>query len=334
MTSFGRDITNLHHAASFSSAASSTDADKRVGAKRKKNFDASELDMVMEFSEFTPEDLAELIGTDENFTFGDIQAEEIPLKRKAPSGTTEATSNKLQKRTVSSQELTTPEVVRATVQTLVDEQEAKYGDIRNCGLLLPIQVKFAKVGFKCPILRVQWEKFEDIPFFEFCNELYFSESIAFQRVSNDERPTFCNNGISVLTGRWLILSGEEDQSFKQPHTFYAQSSCIRQTKHTMSSKGLYLDVSGTIYQYLHDTIKISEDEEESNCQITSVFDVKLQCEILMVNITRSVEAGERLILEGLHKHPFQLNTRGHGRKLTWFDDIRRSASAPGSTSST
>jgi len=317
MSSVLGDITNFNHGPSVSLTSPASCAQTRLAKKRKERAVSPERSVELDLSEFSAEELADLIGTDtDSFSLEDSQ-----FDFEVVAAEEQIASPPKVRKTVSA-ELPSFQVVSDMVQNLVDKQEKMFGNIDDCALLFPIQVKFAKIGYKCPILHVPWEVevFQDPPFFEFCDQLYFLKGIKYNNTVLEQRDTFCNNVFGVLHGDWLPLPGDRDISHTRPHTFYGMSSLCTNS----CAQGLYMDVSGTCFRILHETI----DNENSNCEVISVVDVKLQCEVLLLAITRTVDIGEPLILSGLHKHNFGLNARGHGRKLTWFQDLRNLTTKP------
>jgi hypothetical protein len=300
----------------LSSSTPASGAETRLASKRKAQFTFTESYMDVDLSKLTCEEIADCFSFDTDHspeTLDDQQAENIQVARQPPSGKAEAHPAKIQKTCTKEFSL-----LSDMVQNLIRSQEAYYGDTKNCALLFPIQVKFAKIGFKCPIVNVPWDSdmFTDPPFIKFCNDFFMCKSVVFKKVNWDNRETFLHNVVGTLHGRWFPSRAPQD-----PHctdTYYGLSSlCTDQC-----SFGLLLDVRGTIWEHLGKTIEVSEDEDPSNCEIISVMDTQLGCEVLMLAITRNVYAGDALILAGRHKHKFSVNSRGNGRKLKWFEDLR------------
>ena len=59
--------------------------------------------------------------------------------------------------------------------------------------------------------------------------------------------------------------------------------------------------------------------------VQDVLDTRLESEVLLLSLTRDVDIGEPLILTGPHRHPFELNMRDRGRRLTWIKNILSSS---------
>ncbi len=190
-----------------------------------------------------------------------------------------------------------------------------YGGIEKCVFVFPGARKHKGCGYKCPTIEMPWKAFDDPPVFEFNGQLWASKSIKCASFTLS-RENYLDNAIAVLPGQIVAMAGEDEVKKLTDHTcFYFMGSANVNN----CALGLYLDVSDTMFKTLHQSV--TDDECAANCEVVSCIDDLYQCEILVLRILRNIRIGEQLVLSRRHRHPFQINTRGHGRKLTWFKDV-------------
>ena len=190
-----------------------------------------------------------------------------------------------------------------------------YGGIEKCVFVSPGTRKHKGSGYKCPSVDIFWKAFDNPPIIEFDNKLFFEKSVKACPLTLN-RETYMDNAIAILTGFVSAMPGDNEiKQLTDEKCFYFMSSASVNN----CSMGLYLNVENTIFHKLHQSV--SEDECAANCEVVSCIDDMYQCEVLVLRILRNVRIGEQLILSARHRHGFQLNNRGHGRKLTWFKDV-------------
>ena len=160
--------------------------------------------------------------------------------------------------------------------------------------------------------EIWWAKFDEPSqfFVQLAQGLYALTNLFF----DSDCPK--NNVIGVLYGHLEVLPGEDSDFHVQAADVYQRYYCMSSVCVNESSQGLYLDVKATPFRDLGH----SSDPEEVNCTIVSVKEPYMQVELLQLCITRHVNIGEQLYVGSPHFWPFNLVTRGHGKRLNWFNE--------------
>ena len=253
---------------------------------------------------------------DERFDLDDLDFVDIPKALSAPS------QKKVQKISPSHASL---EQNQNMVKTFIKQQEQVYGSINKCAFVFPRTRRYASVGYVCPNVDVPWHSpfLNSPPISHFMDVVFATEDIKYQKINLEKPATYFKNAIAVITGKLVALPGDDVQDiFTKSNGFYLMSSVSVNN----CSQGLYMDVSNNTndaftFTLLHRQIP-DTPTSMSNCEILSAIDSNSECEVLFLVITRAVNAGDMLVLSSLHKHPFQVNVRGHGKKLTWFSQFQ------------
>jgi len=199
----------------------------------------------------------------------------------------------------------------------MESTSSTYGTINNCGFVYPNFRRYPKIGFKCPQVIIPYKAFDDPPIVEVCGNLYVTKSMKV-----DETGFFLvkektlANAIAIIPGTIVAYPGENEiKNLANEGCFYLMSSVSINN----CSQGMYLNVKGTPFEGLQSNL--SDDECAVNCEVASCVDEDSGCELLFLRILRNIRIGEQLVLGTKRRHEFQLNQRGHGRRLTYFNDI-------------
>ena len=183
------------------------------------------------------------------------------------------------------------------------------------------QRRYAHIGYKMLALDFFWEEYgQDDCVVRWDECLYALKDMTFEEIDpraskSEDKENYTKNVIGVLYGDMLTIPGEELQDRyvrDQPRFFFQSSVSVNDC-----SQGLYLDVSRTEYAGLHKQIGMGP----SNCEVISVFDNRLQTEILLLRLTANCKQGDPLILKSLHRHDFILQKRAPSKKLKWFSSF-------------
>lgn len=288
----------------------------RVAPKRKKEDPPSDPLMDFDLCNLTVAELHRLFAENEEDDIWTIDDFDIPEDTKTNDVTAPSKRLKESSETAKQTQPETPCALLVTLQHMrklfIEEHQKQVACMERSAFLYPLQVRFRGIGFKCPFLDIPWKEpqFADPSFVVFADTIYFSKNCFFKKTNMEDKVSYYKNVVGILTGRWFSAPGEE--RLVKENVFYAMSSLSAKNM----SEGLYLDVSGTMWEHLYSTL--SNTKDKSNCEIISMVDNDLQCEVLLVSITRDVQIGEPLILAEPHRSEFQLNVRGHGRKLCWL----------------
>ena len=210
--------------------------------------------------------------------------------------------------------------VKAMLKTFMASHIDTFGT-KTSAFLHAAQRRYALVGYKMPAIDIPWNQYAaDDCIVRWGDVLYALKDLTYTKHDlldkKNQKNTYMQNVIGILYGDMLTIPGErlQDRYVRDLPRFYFQSSVCVNDK----SQGLYLDVSRTEYAGLHRQVSAGP----SNCEIISVYDTRLEAEVLLLSLTDDCKQGQPLILQQLHRHAFILQQRAPSKKIKWFSSFK------------